>query len=117
MIAAVKRYRCIITMPDKMSEEKKNLMKALGAEVIVTPTNVPADSPQSYYSVAKRIASETPGAWYPDQYNAHPLLPETAHTGSGHRRSQHHQGFERAQRFRGRGAHAFERRTVSQVEI
>ncbi len=69
MIAAVKGYRCIITMPDKMSDEKKNLMKALGAEVIVTPTDVPADSPQSYYSVARRIASETPDAWYPDQYN------------------------------------------------
>ncbi len=69
MIAAAKGYRCIITMPDKMSDEKKNLMKALGAEVIVTPTDVPPESPDSYYSVAKRIASQTPNAWYPDQYN------------------------------------------------
>jgi len=69
MIASVKGYRCIVTMPDKMSEEKKNLMIALGAEVIVTPTDVPPDSPQSYYSVARRIAAETPNAWYPDQYN------------------------------------------------
>ncbi len=69
MIAAVKGYKCIITMPDKMSDEKKNLMKAFGAEVIVTPTDVPADSPESYYSVARRIAEETPGAYYPDQYN------------------------------------------------
>ena len=69
MIAAVKGYRCIITMPDKMSDEKKNLMIALGAEVMVTPTEVPPDSPQSYYSVARRIAAETPNAWYPDQYN------------------------------------------------
>jgi cystathionine beta-synthase len=69
MIAALKGYRCIITMPDKMSDEKKNLMIALGAEVIVTPTDVPPDSPQSYYSVARRIAAETPDAWYPDQYN------------------------------------------------
>ena len=69
MISAVKGYRCIITMPDKMSDEKKNFMIALGAEVIVTPTDVPPDSPQSYYSVARRIASETPNAWYPDQYN------------------------------------------------
>ncbi len=69
MIAAVKGYKCIITMPDKMSDEKKNLMKAYGAEVIVTPTDVPADSPESYYSVARRIARETPGAFYPDQYN------------------------------------------------
>jgi len=69
MVAAVKGYRCIITMPDKMSEEKQNLMKALGAQVVVTPTDVPPDSPESYYSVARRIAAETPGAWYPDQYN------------------------------------------------
>ena len=69
MIAAVKGYRCIITMPDKMSHEKRNFMMALGAEVIVTPTDVPPDSPQSYYSVARRIAAETPNAWYPDQYN------------------------------------------------
>jgi len=69
MIAAVKGYRCIITMPDKMSDEKKNFMIALGAEVIVTPTDVPPDSPQSYYSLARKIAAETPNAWYPDQYN------------------------------------------------
>ena len=69
MIAAVKGYRCIITMPDKMSQEKQNMMKAFGAEVIITPTDVPADSPESYYSVARRLASEIPGAFYPDQYN------------------------------------------------
>lgn len=69
MICAIKGYRCIITMPDKMSDEKKNLMRGFGAEVIITPTNVPADSPESYYSTAKRIAQETPNAYYPDQYN------------------------------------------------
>lgn len=69
MIAAVKGYKCIITMPDKMSEEKKNLMKAFGAQVVVTPTDVPPDSPESYYSVARRIARETPNSYYPDQYN------------------------------------------------
>ncbi|MEP9410049.1 MAG: cysteine synthase family protein [Candidatus Brocadia sp.] len=69
MIAAVKGYKCIITMPDKMSYEKRNLMKAFGAQVIVTPTDVPPDSPESYYSVARRIARETPNAYYPDQYN------------------------------------------------
>lgn len=69
MIAAIKGYRCVITMPDKMSQEKQNLMKAYGAEVVVTPTDVPADSPESYYSVARRLASEIPGAFYPDQYN------------------------------------------------
>ncbi len=69
MIAAVKGYKCIITMPDKMSDEKKNLMKAFGAEVVITPTDVPFDSPESYYSVARRIAEETPNSFYPDQYN------------------------------------------------
>lgn len=69
MIAAVRGYKCIITMPDKMSEEKINLMKAFGAEVIITPTDVPHDSPESYYSVARRIAQETPNSFYPDQYN------------------------------------------------
>jgi cystathionine beta-synthase len=65
MIASVKGYRCIITMPDKVSDEKKDLIRALGAEVIVAPTEVAAESPQSYYSVAKRIATETSDAWYP----------------------------------------------------
>ncbi len=69
LIAAVKGYKCIITIPDKMSTEKINLMKAYGAEVIVTPTDVPADSPESYYSVARRLAEETPNSFYPDQYN------------------------------------------------
>jgi len=69
MIAAIKGYRCIITIPDKISEEKINLMRAYGAEVIVTPTDVPADSPESYYSVARRLAEEIPDSFYPDQYN------------------------------------------------
>ncbi len=69
MIAALKGYKCIITMPDKMSDEKKNLMRAFGAEVVVTRTDVPADSPESYYSTARRIAAETPNSYYPDQYN------------------------------------------------
>ncbi len=69
MIAAIKGYKCIITMPDKMSEEKQNLMRAFGAEVVITPTDVPAESPESYYSTARRIASEIPDAYYPDQYN------------------------------------------------
>ena len=67
--AAVKGYRCIFTMPDKMSKEKQDALKALGAQVVVTPTNVPADSPDSYYSVAKRIAAETPNSFYLNQYH------------------------------------------------
>jgi cystathionine beta-synthase len=69
MAAAVKGYRCVFTMPDKMSKEKQDALKAFGAQVIVTPTNVPADSPDSYYSVAKRIAAETPNSFYLNQYH------------------------------------------------
>ncbi len=69
MIAAVKGYRCIFTIPDKMSREKIDQLRAFGAEVIVTPTDVPPESPESYYSVARKIAEETPGAFYVDQYN------------------------------------------------
>ena len=69
MIAAIKGYRCIITIPDKMSQEKIDAMKAYGAEVIVTKTDVPADSVESYYSMARQIAKETPNSYYPDQYN------------------------------------------------
>ncbi len=69
MAAAVKGYRCIFTMPDKMSKEKQDALKAFGAQVIVTPTNVPADSPDSYYSVAKRLAAETPNSFYLNQYH------------------------------------------------
>jgi cystathionine beta-synthase len=67
--AAVKGYRCVFTMPDKMSKEKQDTLKAFGAQVVVTPTNVPADSPDSYYSVAKRIAAETPNSFYLNQYH------------------------------------------------
>lgn len=70
MAAAVKGYRCVFTMPDKMSKEKQDTLKAFGAKVIVTPTNVPADSPDSYYSVAKRIAAETPNSFYVNQYHS-----------------------------------------------
>jgi len=69
MISAIKGYKCIITMPDKMSNEKKALMESFGAEVVVTPTDVSADSEESYYKTAKRIAEETPNSYYPDQYN------------------------------------------------
>jgi cystathionine beta-synthase len=66
--AAVKGIRCIFTIPDKMSSEKINTLKALGADVVVCPTSVPADSPESYYETAKRIARET-GGFYLNQYH------------------------------------------------
>src|SRR5256885_2019165 len=59
--AAVRGYRCVFTMPDKMSTEKVNALKAFGADVVVTPTNVAAEDPRSYYETAKRIHRETPG--------------------------------------------------------
>jgi cystathionine beta-synthase len=68
MVAAVKGYRCIFVLPDKMSSEKILLLKAYGAEVVITPTNVPPDSPESYNGVADRLAREIPGAWRPNQF-------------------------------------------------
>ena len=66
--AAIKGYRCIFVMPDKMSLEKIALLRAYGAEVVICPTAVPPDSPESYYSVSDRLAEEIPGAFKPDQY-------------------------------------------------
>ncbi|MFO0956645.1 MAG: cysteine synthase family protein [Isosphaeraceae bacterium] len=68
MAAAVKGYRCIFVLPDKMSGEKIRLLKAYGAEIVVTPTSVPPDSPESYNGVADRLAREIPGAWRPNQF-------------------------------------------------
>lgn len=67
--AAVKGYRCVFTMPDKMSTEKVNALKAFGAEVVVTPTNVAAEDPRSYYETAKRIHRESPGSFMLNQYH------------------------------------------------
>jgi cystathionine beta-synthase len=67
--AAIKGYRCIFVMPDKMSQEKVALLRAYGAEVVICPTAVPHDSPESYYSVSDRLAEEIPGAYKPDQYS------------------------------------------------
>lgn len=70
MTAAVKGYRAVFTMPDKMSKEKIDGLRAFGAKVIITPTDVPGDSPDHYVNVAKRVASETPGSFYLDQYHS-----------------------------------------------
>ena len=67
--AAIKGYKCIFIMPDKMSEEKIKNLRAFGARVIITPTAVEPDDPRSYYSVSKRMAKETPNSLYIDQYN------------------------------------------------
>ena len=68
MTAAVRGYKAVFTMPDKMSQEKIDMLKAYGAEVVVTRTDLPHDHPDSYVEVAKRIAAETPGGFYTDQY-------------------------------------------------
>src|SRR5665213_1756596 len=67
--AALKGYRCIFVMPDKMSQEKISMLRAYGAEVVITPTAVEPDSPESYYSVSSRLAEEIPGGFKPDQYS------------------------------------------------
>jgi cystathionine beta-synthase len=67
--AALKGYRCIFVMPDKMSQEKISMLRAHGAEVVICPTAVEADSPESYYSVSSRLAEEIPGGFKPDQYS------------------------------------------------
>ena len=68
MVAAVRGYRCIFVLPDKMAPEKIALLKAYGAEVVITQTNVAPDSPDSYNGVADRLAREIPGAWRPNQF-------------------------------------------------
>ena len=68
MVACVKGYKMIFTMPDKMSEEKRSLLRAYGAKVVVTPTKVPPDSPEHYIRVAERLARETPNSYMPNQY-------------------------------------------------
>jgi cystathionine beta-synthase len=68
MAAAVRGYRTIFVMPDKVASEKVALLRAYGAEVVTTPTAVERDSPESYYSVADRLAREVPGAFQPNQY-------------------------------------------------
>jgi cystathionine beta-synthase len=68
LAAIVKGYRLICTMPDKQSKEKMDILRAMGAEVVVTPTNVEADDPRSYYEVAKRLNREIPNSYYPNQY-------------------------------------------------
>src|ERR687886_548915 len=67
--AAIKGYRCIFVMPDKMSQEKISMLRAYGAEVVITPTAVEPESPESYYSVSSRLAEEIPGGFKPDQYS------------------------------------------------
>lgn len=69
LAAIIKGYKCIFTTTDKQSKEKADILKAVGAEVIVCPTNVEPEDPMSYYSVSKRLAKEIPNSWYVNQYD------------------------------------------------
>ncbi|WP_281777533.1 PLP-dependent cysteine synthase family protein, partial [Croceibacter atlanticus] len=69
LAAIVKGYKCVFVMADKQSKEKVDILKAVGAEVVVCPTDVEPTDPRSYYSVSKRLAEETPNAWYVNQYD------------------------------------------------
>ena len=81
-MAARRNYRCIFTMPDKIASEKVALLRAYGAEVVVCPTAVDPEHPDSYYSVARRLTEATPGAFMPNQYaNLHNPLAHQASTG------------------------------------
>ena len=78
----MKGYRCIFVMADKQSEEKRALLRAYGAEIVVCPTDVAPDDERSYYRVSDRLARETPGAWKPDQYS-NPANPEAHYLTTG----------------------------------
>src|SRR5215813_13428402 len=82
VVAQEKGYRCLFVCPDKVSQDKINVLRAYGAEVVVCPTTVSPDHPDSYYSVSDRLARETPGGWKPNQY-ANPENPESHYLSTG----------------------------------
>jgi cystathionine beta-synthase len=82
LVAQLKGYKCVFVCPDKVSEDKQNVLRAYGAEVVVCPTNVAPEDPRSYYNVSDRLAREIPGAWKPDQY-ANPANPRSHYETSG----------------------------------
>lgn len=82
MIAAIRGYKAILTMPDKVSKEKQNALRAFGADIIVCPTSAAPDSPEHYVNVAKRLAKETPNSFRIDQYD-NPKNPEAHYLSTG----------------------------------
>src|SRR6201992_1937984 len=82
LVAQHRGYRCVFVCPDKVSEDKRNVLMAYGAEVVVCPTAVPPDDPDSYYSVSDRLVTEIDGAWKPDQY-ANPEGPASHYATTG----------------------------------
>src|SRR3954449_8443134 len=82
MVAQERGYACVFVVPDKVSEDKRNVLTAYGARVVVCPTAVAPEHPDSYYNVSDRLVTEIPGAWKPDQYsNAQNPASHYAHTG------------------------------------
>ena len=82
LVAQQRGYRCVFVCPDKVSEDKRNVLRAYGAEVVVCPTAVAPDDPASYYSVSNRLVEEIDGAWKPDQYS-NPMGPESHYETTG----------------------------------
>ncbi len=82
LVAQLRGYRCVFVCPDKVSEDKQNVMRAYGAEVVVCPTAVAPEDPRSYYNVSDRLARDIPGAWKPDQY-ANPANPRSHYEETG----------------------------------
>ncbi|WCI08399.1 cystathionine beta-synthase [Arthrobacter sp. OVS8] len=82
LVAQQKGYRCIFVVPDKVGEDKRAVLQAYGAEVVVTPTAVAPDSPQSYYGVSDRLVTEIPGAYKPDQFS-NPAAPASHYESTG----------------------------------
>jgi cystathionine beta-synthase len=82
IVAAERGYRCIFVCPDKVGQDKISVLRAYGADVVVCPTTVAPDHPDSYYSVARRIAEQTPGGWRPDQYS-NPENPASHYASTG----------------------------------
>jgi cystathionine beta-synthase len=82
IVAAERGYRCVFVCPDKVGQDKLNVLRAYGADVVVCPSSVPPSHPGSYYSVARRMAGELPGAWQPDQY-ANPENPASHYHSTG----------------------------------
>ena len=114
--AAIRGYRCIFVMPDKMSAEKIALLRAYGAEVVITPTAVARESPESYYSVADRLAREIPGAFQPNQYfnqvnpETHELIDRPRDLGADRRRDR------RVRRRRRHRRHDHRRRALPEAD-
>lgn len=82
LVAQLRGYKCIFVCPDKVSEDKQNVLRAYGAEVVVCPTAVAPEDPRSYYNVSDRLAREVPGAWKPDQYS-NPANPRSHYEETG----------------------------------